>query len=185
VMEGTPDPRDQVQDYFNARILRRTYEIELERIGDEYYLDQTPLRIVSHGWTWSPAFERLSHRSSMAYAKYFLDNIELLEEQTGPDGLPLLHNEAVADAAQTYYDDAVANLEGRFQKRIDALDAERAQTREYYEALIGEDTVGAEDIAKRLQRRIEALDAREQSLQEQLERLRTQRPDFWAELEER
>ena len=185
IREGTPEPKDQVQDYFNARIMRRTYQMTIERPGDEYFLDQAEPRIVSHGWTWAPAFERVKHRASMAYAKYYLDNIELEEERTGPDGLPQLHDPEIAVAARDYYDQSVTTLEERFQQRIDAVAAEREDVRGYYQALMEEDTVGAEDLGKRLQRRIESLDAREQELKDQLARLRDQRPDFWAELEER
>jgi len=184
VQQGSPDPKDQVQDYFNARILRRTYVMEFARPGDEYFLDQAGFELERHGWEWKPAFNRIARRSTMAYAKYFMDNIELDKPTTDGEGMPVLHDAEVADDALAYYDNAVGQLEQRFEGKLAAIEAERAEVRGYYETWLEEDAIGAEEVSQKLQRRIQTLEAREQELRDQLQTLREGRPDFRSELEE-
>lgn len=171
---------DEVADYFNTRIYRRTYEIEVERPGDEYYLDQADIRITDHGWVWAPAFQRIAHRASMAYAEYFLDNIAV----DRADGRTVT-DDAVFDEFWAYYDEVLERVEQRYQGKLDAIAEQRAATRSYYQQMIEDAVVGGEEIARRLQHRIDQLDARAAELEAQLRRLRTQRPDIQGNLEER
>ncbi|MDA3963687.1 MAG: hypothetical protein PF961_23105 [Planctomycetota bacterium] len=174
---------DEVGDYFNSRILRRTYSVTVKRPGDEYFLDQVSLELGERGWTWYPAFQRLSHRATLAYAEYFLNNIALEKETNGAQG-PVLHDEAVAKSFWEYYDRMIVGMEQRFEGKIAEIEAEKDVTRGYYEQMIAEDAIDGEDIAKRLQARIDQLDARATELAAQLETLRDKRPDFKASLEE-
>ena len=183
VNESIPEPKDQVQDYFGARILRRTYVMTFSRPGDEHYLDLDKFTMTSKGWEWKPTFNRIARRASMAYAKYFLDNIQLDEERSA-GGKPQLHNPEVADAAMAYYDSAVAGLEGQLEGKLAALAKDQDAVRSYYETWINEDSIGAEEVSLRLQRRLEALTAREQELRGRLDQLRQAKPDFDALLKE-
>ncbi|MFW5698458.1 MAG: hypothetical protein ACOCYN_01270 [Planctomycetota bacterium] len=70
-----PHPDDQLANYFDTRILRRTYVVRYSRRGDEYYRDLDDFERQSKGWQWLSSFQRLRSRASIAYNKYFLNNI--------------------------------------------------------------------------------------------------------------
>ncbi len=70
-----PHPDDQLANYFDTRILRRTYVVRYSRRGDEYYRDLDDFELQSKGWQWLSSFQRLRNRASIAYNKYFLNNI--------------------------------------------------------------------------------------------------------------
>lgn len=65
----------KVENYLDARFFRRHYVLHYDRIGDEYFRELDAFRLVKHGWEWVNTFQRNEHRRSMAYARYFLDNI--------------------------------------------------------------------------------------------------------------
>jgi hypothetical protein len=65
----------KVDNYFDRRWLRRSYVLEFQRPGDEYYRDQDRFQMAAHGWRWVPAFVRIDARREIAYGSYFLDNI--------------------------------------------------------------------------------------------------------------
>ncbi|MFM2091383.1 MAG: hypothetical protein RLZZ127_1872 [Planctomycetota bacterium] len=75
----------KVDNYFQRRWLRRSYQLQFERRGDEYYRDQDPFRMVRSGWTWQPAFVRLDAKREIAYGSYFLDNIRQAANPDMPD----------------------------------------------------------------------------------------------------
>jgi hypothetical protein len=79
--QSEPEP-GKVDNYFDRRWLRRSYVLEFERPGDEYYRDQDRFRMAGHGWRWTPAFVRIDARREIAYGSYFLDNIR---EAATPD----------------------------------------------------------------------------------------------------
>ncbi len=93
--EVPPHAENQLEDYFNARTLRRTYVIEYRRFGDEHFRDLDPFSKVAHGWQWVPSFQRLRNRSTMAYVRYFLNNIR------NDDGTP---NRRIEEHFWRYYE---------------------------------------------------------------------------------
>lgn len=76
----------KVDNYFERRWLRRTYVMEFERPGDEYFRDQDPLQITYQGWRWVPGFVRLDAKREIAYATYILDNIRDASDPDAPNG---------------------------------------------------------------------------------------------------
>ena len=64
-----------VEDWTQARFLRRTYIVRYSRTGDEYYRDRDTIALLGAGWGWSPAFLRQDRRKTMAYSRYWLNHI--------------------------------------------------------------------------------------------------------------
>jgi len=170
VQQGTPENAGEVQDYFNARILRRTFQLTVERPGDEFFLDQAPLEIADARWVWEGAFNRIQRRSTMAYAKFFLDNIALDEERQGPDG-PVLHNEEVNQAFLQYWDQAIANVEARYQADLEEVQQAQERTRKHYEQWLAEDDLGSEFIQERYDQRMQHLQEREAAIEAAIDEL--------------
>jgi len=152
---------DQLADYVNTTVLRRTFVARYARPGDEYYLDLADFTQLSSGWEWRPAFNRLRQRRAMAYATYFLDNVERVSR----DG-EILRNEQIEESFWQYYDFERRELEQRHQQRLESLQAERERVATYYEALIEESPISAEQERQRRQERLDALDARRRQLEE-------------------
>ncbi|MHC5067518.1 MAG: hypothetical protein ACYTF0_02895 [Planctomycetota bacterium] len=176
IQQGVPAEPNAIQDYFNAHLLRRTMEVEISRPGDEYHLDRVGLKVVHSGWSWRPAFVRLRHRASMAYSKFFLDNVA--------EGGRGERNEAVEGAFWQYYNGTVAEAEARYEAKLATLAKDRAAVEERCEELIVADEMAADLYAIIKDRRLARIGAREAAVREQLEALRNERPDFQAATEE-
>ncbi len=73
--------REEVENFYKARVYRRIYNIECERRGDEFYRDMDTFVITEHSWDWDNTFQRLERRRASAYARYFLDNIATKENK--------------------------------------------------------------------------------------------------------
>ena len=69
----------QVGDYVNTRVGRRSFVLNYVRIGDEYALDQKPFVLEQSAWRWVASFQPTENRRLGAYSKYFLDNIRQAE----------------------------------------------------------------------------------------------------------
>jgi hypothetical protein len=65
----------KVENYLDARFFRRVWTLHYERLGDEYFRDLDPFVLKKSGWEWVNTFQRNEQRRSMAYARYFLENI--------------------------------------------------------------------------------------------------------------
>jgi hypothetical protein len=65
----------KVENYLDARFYRRVWVLHYERTGDEYFRDLDPFILKKSGWEWVNTFQRNEQRRSMAYARYFLENI--------------------------------------------------------------------------------------------------------------
>jgi hypothetical protein len=68
--------KGEVENYANTRVLRRVYVLHYSRPGDEFFRDQDRFVLDRGGWEWVDTFQRLSKRADVAYADYFLDNLE-------------------------------------------------------------------------------------------------------------
>jgi len=85
----------KLEDYLDAKFYRRTCVFHYDREGDENYRELDPFTLSKGGWEWVECFERIDKRRSMAYARYFLNNIE--DEKTGE------RNTSVEDEFWPYY----------------------------------------------------------------------------------
>lgn len=63
------------ENYFQAKVLRRTMVLVFDRPGDEFYRDLDRFELLRHGYQWVESFQRTDIRRTAAYAKYFLANI--------------------------------------------------------------------------------------------------------------
>ena len=43
--------------------------------GDEFYRDSDRFELVKAGWEWATTFQRNAQRRTMAYSRYYLNNI--------------------------------------------------------------------------------------------------------------
>lgn len=152
---------DQIADYVNTEVLRRTYVVRYARPGDEFYLDLAEFRPLSAGWEWRPAFTRLRLRRAAAYATYFLENVE----QVARDG-EINRNEEVEQAFWRYFDFELQAMQQRHQQRLEALAAERERVASYYDGLIEESPISAEQLRQRRQEGLDAIDARRRQLED-------------------
>lgn len=179
IKQGLPADPTKVQDYFNAEIMRRTFEVVVERPGDEFYLDQAPMEIVKAGWTWIEAFNRIQHKSTMAYAKFFLDNISLGEERDGPAG-PELYNREVKAAFLEYWNQQTDVVSNRYQDDLVDVQLAIEETTERFESLQQEGVISEfmqiqYDLRLRhLQERQEALEQKIKALPGELANIRNQ-----------
>lgn len=89
----------KVENYIDARFYRREYVLHIDRSGDEFFRDLDPFTITKAGWEWVNTFQRLSQRRTIAYARFFLDNI------ANDKGAP---NDAVESEFWKYYADVRA-----------------------------------------------------------------------------
>ncbi|TVR44939.1 MAG: hypothetical protein EA402_05720 [Planctomycetota bacterium] len=131
-------PQGRVEDYFNLRVLRRTYVVELSRRGDEFNLDRKPFEMGFTGWRWIERFMRLEQRRAIAYSRYHRHNIRLPEETTrqasfatvdrqgnatqGNTSVAVLHDASVASNFWTHYN----RIRSTWRQRYDARIAEHA-----------------------------------------------------------
>jgi hypothetical protein len=65
----------EVTNYVAARYVRRVYVLHYDRTGDEYFRNLDDYVLNKGGWEWVNTYQRLHNRKTMAYAKYFIDNI--------------------------------------------------------------------------------------------------------------
>ncbi|MCS6970375.1 MAG: hypothetical protein RMM29_05975 [Planctomycetota bacterium] len=63
------------ENFFTAKVLRRTMVLEYRRAGDEYDRDDDAFELVRYGYRWEPSFQRLETLRTVAYSNYFLDHI--------------------------------------------------------------------------------------------------------------
>ncbi len=69
-------PADKVANYAETRVARRTFVLHFDWIGDEYFRQDDSFTLTAGGWEWVDSFQRQARRADVAYAKYFLDNIQ-------------------------------------------------------------------------------------------------------------
>ena len=86
---------NEIADYWNMRIYRRTYFVKYEREGDEYFRDRDAFDLVDHGWYWRNTFQRIDQRATMAHVPYFLNN---LADSKGNE------NKEMVEKALAYYE---------------------------------------------------------------------------------
>lgn len=169
------DP-NEVEDYVNTRILRRTYVASYRRPGDEYFLDLAEFTPHRSGWEWRPSFQRIRHRSSMAYSRYFLENIALEQESTDTDGKPLLRNKQVEEEYWNYDTDAREEIAVAIAEKKGIVAAKRSALEEFYASMIEENEIGEEALRQRLQDRLQELDQRDLALDERMQSLTDRLP---------
>lgn len=63
------------ENYFQTRVLRRTMVLQFDRPGDEFSRDLDRFVLASHGYRWVESFQRTDVRRTIAYARFFLDNL--------------------------------------------------------------------------------------------------------------
>lgn len=74
--ERWPDTEPgKVENYLEARFFRRQYVLHYEYPGDEFYRDLDRFTLAKSGWEWVPTFQRNSQRRTVAYSRYYLNNI--------------------------------------------------------------------------------------------------------------
>jgi hypothetical protein len=89
-----------LENYLDAKFFRRVYVMHYDRSGDEFYRELDPFSLSKAGWEWVDTFQRNAQRRSMAYARYFLTNIQ--SDKTGE------RNTAIEDEFWPYYQDVRA-----------------------------------------------------------------------------
>lgn len=67
--------RGKVENYLESRFQRRAFVLHYALLGDEYFRDRDRFELVKAGWEWLPTFQRNDKRRTMAYSRYFLENI--------------------------------------------------------------------------------------------------------------
>jgi hypothetical protein len=80
-VRGPAGQPGKVDNYLEARYQRRAYVLDYDWPGDEFYRHEDAFVPVRAGYAWVDAFVRQEHRASIAFAKYFLDNIVGAEGQ--------------------------------------------------------------------------------------------------------
>ena len=74
--EHWPDTEaGKVPNYLDARFFRRVFVLHYSYPGDEFYRDLDSYVLVKEGWEWISTFQRNAQRKTMAYSRYYLDNI--------------------------------------------------------------------------------------------------------------
>jgi len=74
--ERWPDTEaGKVENYLDLRIARRVYVLRYAYPGDEFYRDSDRFELVKAGWEWATTFQRNAQRRTMAYSRYYLNNI--------------------------------------------------------------------------------------------------------------
>lgn len=63
------------ENYFTTKVMRRTMMLSYVRPGDEFHRDLDAFTLVEHGYRWDDRFVDVAARQTIAYARYFLDNI--------------------------------------------------------------------------------------------------------------
>lgn len=66
---------DEIGDYWNMRVYRRTYYATYKREGDEFFRDRDAFELVDQGWRWRNTFQRIEQRATRAHVLYFLNNL--------------------------------------------------------------------------------------------------------------
>jgi len=89
--------KGKVENYLDARFLRRTLVLKYDHIGDEYFRDRDIFTMRTASWEWMQTFQRQDKRRAMAYARYYLGNIATDKGDAV--------NPEVAKAFWTYYDE--------------------------------------------------------------------------------
>ena len=64
-----------VENYLGLRIYRRVFTLRYAYPGDEFFRDLDRFELVKAGWEWSSTFQRNSQRRTIAYSRYYLNNI--------------------------------------------------------------------------------------------------------------
>lgn len=189
--------KDEVEDYFNTRILRRTYVMEYARPGDEYFLHYAPFTMTDSGWRWEPTFQRLRHRATIAYVKYFFENIRLEQPRTeggtytdpwGQDksiDYPVLHDRLIAGEVWDYYAKAREEMRGVYREKIERVGTHKERVNGFYEELIAETEVDQEGQRRRLQEWNQYFDTRLDDVNADLQRLAEDMPELQNLLEQR
>ena len=72
---GPESKPNEVDNYVATRYFRRVYVLHYKRPGDEFFRHLDDFTLIKDGYQWVPVFERLHQRKSIAYAKYFVENI--------------------------------------------------------------------------------------------------------------
>lgn len=191
--------RNQIADYFNARVLRRTYVMTFDRIGDEYYHDLDPFILKEHGWRWLTTFQRLRLRKTKAYLDYYFDNIRLEEERSrrqsfeysdfrGDEArkvqeeieVPVLHDEKVRDDFWNYSGDVrTREVPGLYQSKQEGLNTKRTRVQSYYEAEMAQRKAQEEErpVRARLQERLDEISERLRAIEQTTSKLPEKLPD--------
>ena len=65
----------KVENYLELRVYRRVFTLHYAYPGDEFYRDLDRFELVKAGWEWSSTFQRNSQRRTIAYSRYYLNNI--------------------------------------------------------------------------------------------------------------
>jgi hypothetical protein len=94
-----PTADGAVPNYAETRVLRRTFVARYDWPGDEFYRHDDAFVPVTAGWEWTSSFQRQARRADVAYAHYFLNNIQDPAGERRP---------AVEAAFWTYYNQARA-----------------------------------------------------------------------------
>lgn len=128
-------PQGQVEDYFNLRVLRRTFVVEMNRRGDEFFRDRNPFSMDRYGWQWVERFIRLEQRRAIAYSRFYRHNITLPEPRTrnatyntindrgegvqGSTQVSVLHDGEVFGDFWSHYGSIRQQWPQRYQSKVD------------------------------------------------------------------
>jgi len=84
------------ENYFQARVMRRTMVLSFVRPGDEFFRDLDKFDMVGHGYRWVDSFQRTDVKRMISYSRYLLGNIA---DEKGAINTP------VHDQFWPYYDE--------------------------------------------------------------------------------
>jgi len=84
-----------LDNYLETHVWRRVYVMHFSRPGDENFEDLHRFTLTKAGWEWVDTFQRINQRASVAYVKYFMDN---LVNEKGE------RNATIEDEVWKYYD---------------------------------------------------------------------------------
>lgn len=108
-----PEPEaGKPENYFQARVLRRTMVVEFTRPGDEFSRHQDRFVLGNWGYRWVDTFQRVDTRRTSAYARYFLDNVA--DEKGAP-------NAAIQAEFWPFYE----QLRAQYGEKLPALQPEK------------------------------------------------------------
>jgi hypothetical protein len=160
--EELPDGR--VEDYFNATVLRRVYQMDVSRPGDEYFRELDKFTTTRSGWAWVETFQRIKQRKAIAYGRYFLENIMLEKESTkqgqydtlddqgkastATTDVPVLHDEGVKAEMWEYYNKLRAEWPTIYDGKIASHQAHSQEVLAPYQAPEDELTYTAEELER-------------------------------------
>lgn len=142
---GVPDLANS--DWYDIRVLRRTMTLSYSRPGDEFYRQDDPFTLDQYGYNWIDTFQPLELREHQTICRRVLKNIRMkksvpakIETEAYDAGKPVKQqvdverfvDEDVLANFKTHYDEFKKSVAERYDQRIAALEAQKADIAKRY-----------------------------------------------------